>query len=62
MVPQEPRLCRQLFCFTAITIVLPTQRAQLNPIPLAPWVPRPIPSMALAASCGVGANRLQRPS
>src|SRR5262249_10201484 len=32
MVPQEPLLCRHLFCFTAIAIVLPTQRAQLNPI------------------------------
>jgi hypothetical protein len=30
MVPQEPLLCRQLFCFITIIIVLPTQRAQLN--------------------------------
>jgi hypothetical protein len=33
MVPQEPLLCRQLFCFITITIVLPTQNAQLNPLP-----------------------------
>jgi len=32
MVPQEPLLCRQLLCFTVLAIVLPTQRAQLNPI------------------------------
>gem|GEM_PF-6876284 len=32
MVPQEPLLCRQLFCFITITIVLPTQSAQLNPL------------------------------
>lgn len=32
MVPQEPLLCRQLFCFITIIIVLPTQGAQLNPL------------------------------
>jgi hypothetical protein len=32
MVPQEPLLCRQLFCFITITIVLLTQSAQLNPL------------------------------
>jgi hypothetical protein len=32
MVPQEPLLCRQLFCFTAITLTFLMQKAPFNPI------------------------------
>ena len=48
MVPQELLFCRQLFCFTAIAIVLPTQRAQLHPITLLQCETRLEPSATMA--------------